>query len=94
MARTPNPSRLIDRLLDPGAPVRLPPPSLRRQYRIALGLSQQQVADVVAELAGRDCDRSTVGRWERELGKGGRDPQGRLRDAYGQILHEAKERIG
>lgn len=78
MARTPNPTRLLDRLLNPAAPERLPPPPLRRQHRIALGISQQQVADVVAELAGRECDRSTVGRWERELGKGGRDIQGKL----------------
>lgn len=69
------------------------PPSLRRQYRLALGLSQQQVADVVAQLAGRQCDRSTVGRWEREK-PGGREPEGRLRDAYGQVLDEMKERVG
>ena len=88
-----HPARLIDRLLNPTAPTRLPPPSLRRQYRISLGLSQQQVADVVAELAGRQYDRSTVGRWEREK-PGGREPEGRLRDAYGQVLDEMKERVG
>src|SRR5210317_1690838 len=67
-----DPARLIDLLLDPTSPTRLPPPSLRRQYRLAVGLTQQQVADVVATVAGQPCDRSTVGRWERELGKGGR----------------------
>jgi hypothetical protein len=34
-----------------------------------------------------------VGRWEREK-PGGREPEGRLRDAYGQVLDEMKERVG
>ena len=94
MARTPNLTRLLDRVLNPAAPTQLPPPSLRRQYRISLGLSQQAVADVVAAVAGCQCDRSTVGRWEREKGRGGREPEGRLREAYGQVLDEMKERVG
>ena len=93
MTATPNPSRLLDRILRPTDPVRLPPPPLRRQYRIGLGLSQQQVADLVSELAGRPCDRSTVGRWER-TGNGRRDPQGELQEAYSRLLTEMKERVG
>lgn len=92
MKATPNPAHLLDQILRPTDPVRLPPPSLRRQYRIGLGLSQQQVADLIAELAGRPCDRSTVGRWER-TGQGGRDPQGELRDAYAQLLNEMRDRV-
>ena len=74
MRATPNPSRLLDQILRLTNPVRLPAPPLRRQYRIGLGLSQQQVADLVGELAGSPCDRFTVGRWER-VGRGARDPQ-------------------
>ena len=86
-------SLLLDQILQPASQVRLPPPSLRRQYRIGLGLSQQQVAELIAELADRPCDRSSVGRWERS-GSAGRDPQGELRDAYAQLLAEMKQRIG
>ncbi len=54
----------------------LPPPGVCRQLRVGVGLTQLEVAEVLA------CDRSTVARWEL----GSRTPRGELARAYAELL--------
>jgi transcriptional regulator with XRE-family HTH domain len=59
----------------------LPPPQLRRALRVAAGMSQQDVANVVR------CSRAAVGYWE----SGARMPRGELLARYAEALRTMGE---
>jgi DNA-binding transcriptional regulator YiaG len=62
---------------------RLPPPTVARAIRDAVGVSQQEVADELG------VHRVSVARWET----GSRVPKGALRLAYIDLLDQLRELI-
>ena len=74
---------ILDQLLA-GAQIRrrLPEPPIRRLVRLRADLTQEDIARVVGDKAGRDVNRATIARWEN----GSRTPRGDLRIAYVQVL--------
>lgn len=60
----------------------LPSPEERLALRLAAGLSQRDVAEVLSDVLGRTVDRGAVSRWEGGL----RTPRGDSYAAYQALL--------
>ena len=73
-------SRKLTDMLQAARAVHLPSPEVCRSLRLASGLTEEQVGELVG------ADRATVARWEL----GTRTPRGQLRERYAAVLSELR----